>query len=62
MKFLIVSHSTPPIQVDMTLGVPKALKDVQLINNYEDYFKYFSEKHFHMCNDHFLLKKNLCVA
>lgn len=48
MKFYIKSE--PKLMVDLKLDIPELLHKNMILTGYDDYFKYFSEQHFHICN------------
>lgn len=49
MKFLI-KYQPEQVLVDLDLDIPSVLKSNSALMNYDDYFEYFSEHHFHICN------------
>lgn len=48
MKFYIKNETT--VIVDLQLDIPDLLHKNMFLDAYDDYFKYFSEQHFHICN------------
>ncbi|WP_180190314.1 hypothetical protein [Acinetobacter sp. YH01009] len=49
MKFLI--KSTPDqVLVDLKMDIPSIIKNNIVLMKYDDYFLYFSDQYFHLCN------------
>lgn len=50
MKFIIKNGiGTRKVEVDLALDIPLVLHNTISVIEYEDFFKYFSEQHFHIC-------------
>lgn len=50
MKFIIKNGiGTRKVEVDLSLDIPLVLQKTISVIEYEDFFKYFSEHHFHIC-------------
>lgn len=50
MKFVIKNGiGTRKVEVDLSLDIPLVLQKTISVIEYEDFFKYFSEHHFHIC-------------